>query len=99
MSSPRVSVLLPAYQAEATLAVALRSVVRQRETGWECIVVDDGSSDGTLACARRFAAADARFRVVAMPHAGLVATLTAGLAECRAPLVARMDADDLMHRD
>jgi glycosyltransferase involved in cell wall biosynthesis len=99
-SAPRrVSILLPAWNAEATLDAALRSVVRQTETHWECIVVDDGSSDGTLAVARRFAARDPRFRVLHAKHAGLVSALGAGLAECRGIYVARMDADDLMHRE
>jgi glycosyltransferase involved in cell wall biosynthesis len=99
MSAPEISVLLPAFDAEATLAAALRSVLRQREGRWECIVVDDGSTDGTAACARRFAARDARFRVVSVAHAGLVGALRHGLALARGPLVARMDADDVMHRD
>jgi len=96
--APRVSILLPAYCAEATLAAALRSVQRQTETRWECIVVDDGSSDGTAAIARDFAERDPRFRVLGLPHGGLVEALNSGLEACRAPLVARMDADDLMHR-
>ena len=94
---PRVSILLPAYQAEATLPACLRSLLRQTESRWECVLVDDGSTDGTLAVAR--AVGDPRVRVVTQPHAGLVGALTAGLAECRAPIVARMDADDVMHRD
>jgi glycosyltransferase involved in cell wall biosynthesis len=96
---PLVSVLLPSRDAEPTLAASLRSIQRQRFTDWECIVVDDGSRDGTLACARRFAAEDSRFMVVSTPPQGLVAALTTGLAHCRGSLVARMDADDLMHRD
>jgi glycosyltransferase involved in cell wall biosynthesis len=99
MTAPLVSVLLPARDAAATLAASLRSIQRQRFTAWECIVVDDGSRDGTLACAREFAAADPRFVIVATPPRGLVAALNDGLARCRAELVARMDADDLMHRD
>jgi len=99
VTAPRVSVLLPAFDAEATLPAALRSVARQREGRFECVVVDDGSRDGTRGVAERFAAADARFRVIAAPHEGLVAALGRGLAACRAPLVARMDADDVMHRD
>ncbi len=98
-STPRVSVLLPARDAGATLAVSLRSIQRQRLRDWECVVVDDGSRDDTLAWARAFAAADPRFVVVATPPRGLVAALGTGLAACRAPVVARMDADDLMHRD
>src|SRR6188768_435867 len=96
---PAVSVLIPARDASATLPACLRSLQRQTDGSWECIVVDDGSRDDTRAVAARAAAADARIRVVAMPHGGIVAALEAGLAECRAPLVARMDADDVMHRD
>ena len=99
MSDPVVSILLPAFDADATLAACLRSVERQTERRWECVVVDDGSRDGTLACARAFAARDGRFRVLAASHRGLVAALNVGLDECRAPLVARMDADDVMHRE
>jgi glycosyltransferase involved in cell wall biosynthesis len=94
----RVSILLPAYCAEATLAAALRSIQRQTETRWECVVVDDGSRDRTAAIARGFAERDPRFRVLALPHSGLVPALNRGLEACRAPLIARMDADDLMHR-
>jgi glycosyltransferase involved in cell wall biosynthesis len=96
---PRVSVLLPAFDAGATLPACLRSIVRQRETRWECIVVDDGSRDGTRACALSFAARDPRFRVVTTAHRGLVEALGTGLAACRAPVVARMDGDDVMHRE
>ncbi len=96
--SPKVSVLLPAYNAALTLAAALRSVQRQTESSWECIVFDDGSTDATLQIARAAAQADARIRVLARPHGGIVSALEAGLSECRAPLVARMDADDLMVR-
>jgi len=95
---PRVSVLLPAYNATPTLPAALRSILRQSEPEWECVIVDDGSEDDTLACARTFAQRDARFTVVSTPHRGLVAALNTGLAHCRADIVARMDADDLMHR-
>jgi glycosyltransferase involved in cell wall biosynthesis len=94
---PLVSILLPAFNAAATLPACLRSLARQRERRWECVLVDDGSDDDTLACARAYAARDARCTVVARRHAGLVATLSAGLEHCRGRYVARMDADDLMH--
>src|SRR5512143_3188570 len=97
-SAPRVSILLPAHNAERTLPTTLRSILRQTEPNWECVIVDDGSSDATLACARTFAERDARFTVVSKPHRGLVAALNTGIEHCRAAVVARMDADDLMHR-
>jgi glycosyltransferase involved in cell wall biosynthesis len=97
--TPRVSVLMPVRDAADTLDASLRSVARQRLRELECVVVDDGSRDGSLAIAQRFARGDARFRVFGEPARGIVAALERGLAECRAPLVARHDADDCMHRD
>jgi glycosyltransferase involved in cell wall biosynthesis len=98
-NAPEISILLPAYQAEATLEAALRSIARQSEASWECIVLDDGSTDGTRAVAEGFAGRDGRFRVVSSPHRGLVAALNSGLERSRGRLVARMDADDIMHRE
>ncbi len=83
--------------AEATLPATLASVRRQTETRFECWIVDDGSRDGTPALVRAAVARDERFRVLTRPAQGLVTALNEGLARCRAPLVARMDADDLMH--
>ena len=97
-SNPRVSILLPAWNAARTLPACLRSVQRQSEARWHCVIVDDGSQDDTPACARDFAARDPRFEIVGTPHRGIVAALNAGLQRCRAPLIARMDADDVMHR-
>jgi glycosyltransferase involved in cell wall biosynthesis len=98
-AAPLVSVLLPVRDAEATLPAALRSVARQSEARFECVIVDDGSRDASAALARELAARDARFRLLAAPREGLVPALQRGLAACRAPLVARMDADDWMHRE
>ena len=99
MAAPRVSILLPVFDAAATLDACLRSVRRQTFRDWECVIVDDGSRDGSLARARHHADADPRFRVIARPHRGLVPALGEGLTHCRGALVARMDADDLMHRE
>jgi len=89
---------MPAFNAGDTIAAALRSVQRQSESAWECIVVDDGSSDRTGDIAVEFARRDPRVRVVERDHGGIVAALQTGLWECHAPLVARFDADDLMSR-
>jgi glycosyltransferase involved in cell wall biosynthesis len=93
-----VSILMPAYNAEATIGAALRSVQRQSDGDWECVVVDDGSTDGTARAIAELALTDTRFRAVSAPHGGIVAALMRGLAACRGRLVARMDADDLMQR-
>jgi glycosyltransferase involved in cell wall biosynthesis len=98
VSTPGISVLLPARDAADTLGACLESVRRQSEEGFECVLVDDGSRDATRAIAEDAARRDPRFRVLATPPRGLVAALASGLAACRGELVARMDADDLMHR-
>jgi len=95
----KVSVLLPVYDAEATLDACLRSIARQRLTDFECVIIDDGSRDATRSIARAWGAKDRRFRLVERDHHGIVATLNAGIDVCRADIVARMDGDDLMHRD
>ena len=95
---PRVSVLLPAWNAAATIAPALASLCRQTWPDWECMVVDDGSNDDTAAIAGAFCRQDPRIRLIRTPHRGLIPALNEGLARSQAPVIARMDADDLMHR-
>jgi glycosyltransferase involved in cell wall biosynthesis len=94
--TPAVSILMPVRNAERTLPACLESIRRQRGPSWECVAVDDGSSDASAACLARAAALDARFRVLSQPPSGIVAALSLGLAACRGAYVARMDADDLM---
>jgi glycosyltransferase involved in cell wall biosynthesis len=96
--TPLISVLLPALEAQATLRSALSSVMRQTEQSWECVVVDDGSTDATARIAAELAERDPRIRLVSIEHAGIVAALNTGLSQCRGQWVARMDADDLMQR-
>ena len=93
---PRTSILLPVFEAGDTLHLCLRSIQRQTDPDWECIVVDDGSTDSGMYAAQKFAAGDPRFRVIVRPHRGLVSALLEGLEHCRGRFVARMDADDWM---
>lgn len=95
MKRPEVSVLMPAYNALATLPEAVDSVRTQEGVDWELVIVDDGSDDGSDAWLAALAAEEPRVQVVSRPHGGVVAAHGAGLAACRAPLVARMDADDI----
>jgi len=96
---PLVSILLPARDAISTIDACLRSILRQSDPRWECLVLDDGSRDDTAAAAEAWSRRDARLRVHRFARRGLVDTLNAGLAHCRGQFVARMDADDLMRRD
>jgi glycosyltransferase involved in cell wall biosynthesis len=94
VSSPRVSVVLPFRDAAATLGEALDSLRVQTLDDFECVLVDDGSTDASPKIAAACAAVDARFRLL-RAGGGLVDALNRGIADARAPLIARMDADDL----
>lgn len=94
---PLVSVLLPAYNAAATLPAALDSLLAQTLTDFEVAAVDDGSSDATAAALAEYARRDPRVRPLSVPHGGIVAALAAGLEVARGEFLARMDADDLAH--
>lgn len=89
--------LLPCYNAAAALDEALDSLARQTLADFEVIAVDDGSTDATLQILQRRAMAEPRLKLLSGPHQGIVAALNRGLAQCSAPYVARMDADDCAH--
>jgi glycosyltransferase involved in cell wall biosynthesis len=94
-----VSVIIPAYNAEAYLGEALESVLGQTWSAVEAIVVDDGSTDGTLAIAEAAAAGDGRVRVVSQRNAGPSAARNAGMAVARGEAVCFLDADDVFLPD
>ena len=87
-----VTVVIPTYQRAGFVETAIESVLRQEGVGFEVVVVDDGSDDGTRQEIETFR--DSRLRVFRRPWGGLVAALNFGLAQCRGDLIARLDADD-----
>ena len=94
---PRVSIVLPFRDAADTLPECLESIRRQTLAEWELVAVDDGSRDASAPLLEEFAREDARVRLLRPGRVGLVAALNLGVREAGAPLVARMDADDVMH--
>jgi GT2 family glycosyltransferase len=97
--TPQVSVLLPVRDGGPALDQAMASLLAQTWADFEVVAVDDGSSDDSGARLEGWAARDPRVRVLRRPPRGLVPALEEGLAACRAPLIARMDADDVCHPD
>ena len=95
LSAPLVSVVIPVHNAEAYVHDAVASVLSQDFNDFECVIVDDGSSDRSPAVLASLAAQDPRVRVVTIPQSGIVAALNLGVEQSRGALVARMDADDI----
>ena len=94
-SPPAISVILPVYNAEAYVREAVESILAQTFTDFECIIINDGSTDGSGAILRELAACDARIVLVEQSNEGLVSALNKGLKMACADLIARMDADDV----
>ncbi|WP_298845096.1 glycosyltransferase [uncultured Roseobacter sp.] len=93
--APRVSVLLPVYNAETWLGAAMDSILAQSFTDFELLVHDDGSTDGSLAILQDYAARDTRVVLTSEPNKGLIATLNQLIDAAQGDLIARMDADDI----
>ena len=94
MTAPRISCIIPAWNAGAYLAPAIESVLGQSYPPHELIVVDDGSTDGTPEVIASFAG---RVRAVRQDNAGHGAARNAGLKLAHGDFVAFLDADDLWH--
>lgn len=98
-ADPLVTVVIPAYNAAATIDETLRSVRAQTHRNLDIIVVDDGSSDDTGTLARAHAAVDPRIRVERQANAGVAAARNRGWEQGRAALFSFVDADDLWSAD
>jgi glycosyltransferase involved in cell wall biosynthesis len=92
-AEPRVTVLMPAYNAGKYIAEAIRSVLEQDFSDYELLIVDDGSSDDTREIINGFP--DLRIRLLEQENQGISAALNAGLSEARGYYIARFDADDI----
>lgn len=99
MTPPAISVAMSVYNGEAYLAESIESVLNQTFTDFEFLIVDDGSQDATAAIVTDFAQRDPRIRPIIRENRGLIASLNQLLVEARAPLIARMDADDICRPD
>ena len=96
-SSPLVSVVMPVWNAEATVERAIRSILDQSLREFEMIVVDDGSTDGTPDVVASID--DKRVHLHRTAHQGVAAAANAGVELASAPVIARMDADDASHSE
>ena len=96
--TPKISVLLPVYNAEKFLHEAIDSLLRQTFCDFEVICINDGSTDDTLKILDNYANNDSRIKVFSKKNAGILSkTLNFGLKRCsaNAQYIARMDADDI----
>lgn len=94
MKAPKISIIVPVYQAEAFLRRCLDSIVGQTFQDWECILVDDGSKDSSGAICDEYAVNDSRFKVIHQTNCGASATRQVALDASMGDFIAFADADD-----
>jgi glycosyltransferase involved in cell wall biosynthesis len=97
--APRFSLVMPAYNASATIGRAIESVLAQTYAGWELIVVDDGSTDDTGDIARGYAGGEPKIRVVVQANAGCASARRTGALAATGEFVTKVDADDELTPD
>jgi glycosyltransferase involved in cell wall biosynthesis len=95
LDGPVVSVCMPAYNCQRYVAEAIESILGQTFRDFEFLIIDDGSTDGSLPILRRYAARDPRIRLTSRPNLGVPATLKELVDQSRGEFIARMDADDI----
>ncbi len=96
---PTVSIIVPAYNAEATLRRCVDSILTQEYTDFELIAADDGSTDATPAILDGYAARDSRVRVLHKPNTGVSDTRNQAIAQARGVYLQFLDSDDWITSD
>lgn len=94
-----VSVIIPCYNQAAFLEEALASVYKQTYTAWECIIVNDGSTDETAAIATTWTAKDPRFTYMEQENQGVVGARNAGIQKATGKVILPLDADDTISNE
>ncbi|MBH1960001.1 MAG: glycosyltransferase [Flavobacteriia bacterium] len=98
-SAPLVSIIVPCYNVEKYVEACVDSVLKQDCENWECILINDGSSDKTLEIIKSFEAKDRRFQVFTQENAGLSATRNRGIEISNGAFLFFLDSDDLLSTD
>jgi glycosyltransferase involved in cell wall biosynthesis len=94
-----ISVIVPAYNAAATIIQTLKSIATQTFTHWECIIVDDGSQDDTVNVAKAFIKDDPRFQLHSIKNSGVCVARNTAVAYSTGKYLFPLDADDYIHSD
>ena len=95
--SPRFSIIIPAYNAQRFLAATIQSILAQSLEDWQCIIIDDGSTDSTVSIAGQFADSDPRVQTFSQPNRGVACARNLGIekSDSHSQYLAFLDADDI----
>lgn len=94
IKTPLFSIIIPLYNKEQYLGACLKSVQDQSEHSWECLIINDGSTDDSESVARKFEKQDGRFKVLNQKNSGPSVARNYGIKESKGKLIHFLDADD-----
>ena len=97
--TPQLSIIIPVYNTAQYLPECLDSCLAQTFTGWECLLIDDGSSDDSVAICEAYIRRDARFRLFRNRHCGAAEARNTGLRAARGEWIGFADSDDRFRPD
>ena len=95
MRNPKISIVMPAFNAEKFIQTSMESIISQTYQNFELLIINDGSSDNTLEIIEKFKKQDERIILINRKKSGLATSLNQGISLCKGQYIARMDADDI----
>jgi glycosyltransferase involved in cell wall biosynthesis len=97
--NPELSVLMSVYNDSKYVGKAIESILNQSYTDFEFIIINDGSTDDSLAVINQYACHDIRIKIINQENIGLTRSLNKGIKTSTGKYIARMDSDDISHPD
>jgi len=97
--SPKLSILVPVYNVSAYLPLCLDSIMNQSFSDFECILINDGSTDFSLSILKSYVKQDPRFRLISHKNSGYGASLNKGIKLAKGEYIGIVEPDDFIHRD
>ncbi len=95
----KLSILVPVYNVEKFLPLCLESIENQSFKNFECLLINDGSTDGSLEILKKFAKNNKKFRVIDKKNSGYGASLNEGIKKAKGEYIGIVEPDDFIHRD
>ena len=99
MHEPLVSIIIPVYNDDLFIIETLISVVKQNYTNWECIIVNDGSSDNSENLIQNFIKPESRFKYIFKENSGVAATRNFAISKAKGEYILPLDSDDIIDKD
>ena len=96
---PKLTILVPVYNVEEYLSLCLETIKNQSFKDFECLLINDGSTDGSLNILKKTAKEDKRFRVIDKKNTGYGASLNLGIKDAKGEYIGIVEPDDFIHRD